>query len=742
MGISLDRETRKTLVSIAETDTSGYGLGARIILALATGKQEQQVSLAVRTSLNEVRLWRERFEAEGMAIFPAGERIDSFKASSAVPPNTTSDLEPSPADDFQASANADDDTFPTLEKGESSVRGRGRPASRRPLSRRVQKQRERRESRTQDRQGQIDSTQRSIEDAVAEGMEELLDELGDENLALEMPTRTVISQTSIVSSSEEDRPVYDGKKKETAQKERDEEGHATTANALATKFEIDMAHAQHISTLAREFFDATANLHKLPPNYRNLLHVAALLHNIAYKIDPENHHTVGRDMVLQHTLKDISLEERQMIAAMIGMHRLTPRPHHDIAYMNLPPELRMHTQTLTAILRIGIGLDYSHSQTSHIVNWHFDPGEMTLVIGGRENTIDAVRAHQNADLWNRLFSASQLRFITTEQASVADYVGGVTLSLDFSVTLKPLQASTQLRQHYATRFDYLATQLRESDANLLIPLWREFQRVIGIWSWLLPEAKPRKAFKEDTEWLTRTLYTTLQYTTLAERYQGILEETNPDHDDPQAIQSLRSVCLHYAKLSTEATQYLRETLASRRYERWIDALKDESETEADTSPLPFAARIAPHAWACLAEMRQIIETAKMTPRTEALDTILPVKTVHTFEMYCRRLSDLLIYSAAVLGTEYEQTLDMLDPVLEFTRAWQRLELVAQHTYNDWQKTAQRSAESVDGGMLALQALATIIRARADAMRFKLLDMWQPLDTPTFRRALALAIANP
>ncbi|NDJ84754.1 MAG: hypothetical protein GYB66_02605 [Chloroflexi bacterium] len=44
--------------------------------------------------------------------------------------------------------------------------------------------------------------------------------------------------------------------------------------------------------------------------------------------------------------------------------------------------------------------------------------------------------------------------------------------------------------------------------------------------------------------------------------------------------------------------------------------------------------------------------------------------------------------------------------------------------------------------LVLEAFASIMRERVDEMRWTLPEMCEPLNTPMFRRTLALAVARP
>lgn len=719
MTLEITREIRKALVRIAESNRTEMGTAARIVLALSSGKDDQQISSAVTLPLNEVRYWRTRFEEEGLSIFRAVLPADLFPVEASPPSidTDTVDIYDAEEEDLftdipNQSLSAPDGEKPTSNKRKTYMTAR-------PITRKAQMQRRQREKAPSD-----------VEEAV---------EIIETSPAVESNTQFIDQSTApdkdLSQSTPDELDVL------IAEYHLPLPQKAITSRDLAIACQIDLDHAQHISKMSIEFFDETLKLHRLPQHYRLLLDAAALLLNVAYRISPENHHILGRDLILKYNLKDVSPEERQIIASIVAFHHLPPRPHHDVAYMNLPMELRKDTQTLAAIMRIAVGLDYSRSQTSHIVHWQYTPGEMILVINGRESSIDAARATQKSDLWNRLFSASQIRILTLEQATLADFLGEMDNQfLDFPSQILPQHAAHLLRDHYAQRFEIIAQQIISQDARLIAPLWREFQRLTGIGVWFIPATVYQQNLKDDIEWFTRIVYSALQYATLAERSQGVLNETDPTKDDPTAITSLTVVCTHYNQLADDAFHYLQQQLQSSRYEQWLQAIKTYQESDSPAA-LPFGPLVAQQAWSYMHEIRQILhhiswERQQQTNRP----FLINVKTIQTFEVYIRHLTDILIYSASLLGTEFEQALDILNPILEFTRTWQRLEYVAQYTATDWEKVKNNAIEAPKA--LAMEALTYIMRQRADNLREKMTDMWQLLDTTNFRRALALAIINP
>ncbi len=102
---------------------------------------------------------------------------------------------------------------------------------------------------------------------------------------------------------------------------------------LCRRYSVDMAHARYCVDLSLRLFDDTADVHGLPPESRRLLEIAALLHDIAYQLDPAAHHALGRDILLEHPIVGLSDVEQRMVACITGFHRKKVRPAWDPVFM-------------------------------------------------------------------------------------------------------------------------------------------------------------------------------------------------------------------------------------------------------------------------------------------------------------------------------------------------------------------------------------------------------------------------
>lgn len=393
-------------------------------------------------------------------------------------------------------------------------------------------------------------------------------------------------------------------------------------------------------------------------------------------------------------------------------------------------------EMLLALFRVALGLDRSEAQTTAILEWHEVPGEIDIVLIGRDVETDATGAQYNSELWNAQYGLPQLRFMTQDAAAADEAVEDLPLLPTLSDHDLSVDASNRLREHYAMRFDYLARRILRNDSGLLVPLWREFQRLTGVWLWLLPGSKPRQVFAEDTDWLATLIQNGLFYATVEDRIEALLDQTDPERDDPSGLHGLKTLLVHHSQQSAAAFEQLRNAFRSRRYQRWLTSVRNPLRGAEDTTT--FASQIGVRAWAYLGELRHLIDSVNAAGMNADLSELLTLEVMASFELDLRLLTDLMTYSASLLGTEVEQVLQVLEPISSYVQAWQRIEGAANYAEDAF----KRGAFSQDVQGFVLEALATLLRERADEMRWGLADMWEPLETRTFRRALALAIARP
>jgi exopolyphosphatase/guanosine-5'-triphosphate,3'-diphosphate pyrophosphatase len=133
------------------------------------------------------------------------------------------------------------------------------------------------------------------------------------------------------------------------------------AIALAERYDYEVGHSHQDARLALCIFDLTASLHDLDDEYRDLLHYAAVLHDIGYWYDYENHHKHAFRMIMEADLPALTPREKLIVANVARYHRSArPKLKHK-GFAALDPDDREIVTRLAAILRFADGLDRSHT---------------------------------------------------------------------------------------------------------------------------------------------------------------------------------------------------------------------------------------------------------------------------------------------------------------------------------------------------------------------------------------------
>jgi putative nucleotidyltransferase with HDIG domain len=132
---------------------------------------------------------------------------------------------------------------------------------------------------------------------------------------------------------------------------------------LRAQYDEEPSHSDHVADLALQIFDALHPWHKLDARARELLHSAALLHDIGWSQTPDGrgHHKESARLIRDHSWRSLPLREVEIVAQTARYHRKSlPRPDHQ-AYQALPPSEQKLVMALGGILRIADALDRTHT---------------------------------------------------------------------------------------------------------------------------------------------------------------------------------------------------------------------------------------------------------------------------------------------------------------------------------------------------------------------------------------------
>ena len=128
----------------------------------------------------------------------------------------------------------------------------------------------------------------------------------------------------------------------------------------ASQFRIDLPHAEQVRALAALLFDNTRGLHRLDPKDRELLEMAAMVHDVGLGEGAEGHQRRALDIVMKAELPLDEVEKR-MLACIARYHGLRSPRREDRVFKGLTQSERKRVTKISAILALADGLDRSHS---------------------------------------------------------------------------------------------------------------------------------------------------------------------------------------------------------------------------------------------------------------------------------------------------------------------------------------------------------------------------------------------
>ena len=131
------------------------------------------------------------------------------------------------------------------------------------------------------------------------------------------------------------------------------------AGKWAEAFHIERAHAEQVRSLATLIFDHTRGLHRLDPKDRELLEMAAMVHDVGLSRGAEDHQRRALDIVMKAELP-LEEVERRMLACIARYHGLRSPRRQDKVFKGLTQSERKRVGKLSAILALADGLDRSH----------------------------------------------------------------------------------------------------------------------------------------------------------------------------------------------------------------------------------------------------------------------------------------------------------------------------------------------------------------------------------------------
>jgi exopolyphosphatase / guanosine-5'-triphosphate,3'-diphosphate pyrophosphatase len=163
-------------------------------------------------------------------------------------------------------------------------------------------------------------------------------------------------------------------------------------------------HADQVTRLSLDIFDALAGSFQLDQRQRRLLEAAALLHDVGYFINYARHHKHSYHLIRHASLFGFSPREQELIANIARYHRRAlPKKSHD-NLQGLSSEDRRSVARLGGILRLADGLDRRRSSTVESISCHLDHEKLRIRLSGAEDlSVEIYGGRNKSDLFENAF---------------------------------------------------------------------------------------------------------------------------------------------------------------------------------------------------------------------------------------------------------------------------------------------------------------------------------------------------
>lgn len=189
---------------------------------------------------------------------------------------------------------------------------------------------------------------------------------------------------------------------------------------LRRRFGDHGGHAEHVEHLATQLFDQLAEPLALPPEARELLQFAALLHDIGHHIRHQSHQHHSYYLIQNCELLGFRREEVDMIALAARFHRKAPPKETDALFVALTKADRRTVRGMVALLRVADGLDRTHYGVVREVNVLRRPPGLTIALhtGGEDAGMEMWEGGRRAAFLGHLLGC-EISFVVADESDGA-----------------------------------------------------------------------------------------------------------------------------------------------------------------------------------------------------------------------------------------------------------------------------------------------------------------------------------
>lgn len=178
---------------------------------------------------------------------------------------------------------------------------------------------------------------------------------------------------------------------------------------LGHKFDFDITHAKHVANLSQILFRELQEEHQLEERYELILYIAALLHEIGMFISVGGYHKHSMYLIQNSELFGLSKQALKFVSLIARYHRrASPKPSHT-GYASLNREGRVAVSKLSAILRVAVALDESHSQRVKEVSCRREKNRLVVLLKNLDDiSLEQLALNRTSSLFEEIFGLQVL----------------------------------------------------------------------------------------------------------------------------------------------------------------------------------------------------------------------------------------------------------------------------------------------------------------------------------------------
>jgi exopolyphosphatase/guanosine-5'-triphosphate,3'-diphosphate pyrophosphatase len=174
--------------------------------------------------------------------------------------------------------------------------------------------------------------------------------------------------------------------------------------SLCRRCDFNEVHALKVARIAGELFDGTTPLHELGAEERELLEMAALLHDIGEYVSADGHERHTAYLIENARLRGFSPHEIDVLSCLGRFHkRGTPKSSFE-TYGRFSAEERKTVNKLAALLQVADGLDRSHGGPVQDVTVATRPGVVEVTVDADDDIdLEIWGLRRKRELFERVF---------------------------------------------------------------------------------------------------------------------------------------------------------------------------------------------------------------------------------------------------------------------------------------------------------------------------------------------------